>query len=499
MSITASIYTPYYWSPVYNDIIYQVLSDTFSNIDFKYVFDVNVNGTDIARYESRPRPDGTGFLNVSNLLQGYINNSVGWIEQLHTATGVSTHQIIKSDFITGYLSVRVGEAYRTSLSAPLTIYNGTNNVAGNPSFSLWAQIDGQVRRSGTSSVLFYSGYRDVDEFYDFIDNPNRTDYKYVMTYTQSNPGRGSFLSEIPGNFNQREIILQRGDKCSISFRNDLRQKFNIGESSALHQFRFQYFSATGVSLGTQSIFNVFSSTNTLALTAASASSIPNAFSASYTIGQIACGAGDLGIREFIAGTPSVSYYTLRLFGTNDDGGGGILPNAPISETITFRLQEQNGLDYSRWRFSWLNKLGGRDWYNFIKKNTEIFNQQRDIFTKQLSYSSGSTASFGGRVVNPYNASQIAPTIFGETTYNMYIDHKFQASTDWVDEATSVYLKSLFNSPHILAYPPEEIGNPDIPRLVVIETTSYEVMDFNRGKVFNYTIDFRFSQNIQPQH
>jgi len=117
----------------------------------------------------------------------------------------------------------------------------------------------------------------------------------------------------------------------------------------------------------------------------------------------------------------------------------------------------------------------------------------------MNYGGGSTSSVAGRIIRPYDRTKVQPDGYGDTTYNMNIDQKFQASTDWVDEAYSVYLKGLFNSPHILAYPPREVGNPYIPRLVVIETTSYEVMDFNRGKVFNYTIDFRFSQNLHPQY
>ena len=60
------------------------------------------------------------------------------------------------------------------------------------------------------------------------------------------------------------------------------------------------------------------------------------------------------VSSFISGTPSVSYYTLRLRQSEDDP----LFIFNTSELITFRFEEQDGLDYSRWRFSWLNTLGG---------------------------------------------------------------------------------------------------------------------------------------------
>lgn len=495
MSITASIYRPQYWSPVYNDIIYQVLSDTFSNIDFKYIFDVNVNGTDVARYETRPRPDGTGLLNLSNFLQGYIDNSRGWIEQYYSATGGSIYEAINSPFQVGECIVRVGEAYRTSISSPLLGYNGVNNNLGAPSYSLPAQLDGIISRSGSRGIRFYNGYKNPLEYYEQIGTASDFDKAYWMNLEGA--GGGLFRTLIPGSPNQRTIYLGREDKCSLTFWNDTRQVFG-NESPYIHSWQFVFYNSSGIILGTSSRFNFTTSTNLLGLTGSTISvgtPQPQSYTASYSIGQIACGPVDPIVSSFISGTPSVSYYTLRLRQSQDDP----LQIFNTSELITFRFEEQDGLDYSRWRFSWLNTLGGRDWYNFKKKNTEIYNQTRQTYNKQMNYGGGSTSSVAGRIIRPYDRTKVQPDGYGDTTYNMNIDQKFQASTDWVDEAYSVYLKGLFNSPHILAYPPREVGNPYIPRLVVIETTSYEVMDFNRGKVFNYTIDFRFSQNLHPQY
>jgi hypothetical protein len=487
MAITSTIYRPYKWSPVYNDIIFQVQSDKTNQYDFKYVFDVIVDGGNIARYESRPLPDGTGLINVSNVLKGYIDNTTGWIEQIHTITGSSIMEAIRSDGKVGYLSVRAGEVYRATQFSPIVLYNGFGTQSGNPSYSLFAQLDGQVIRSGNNNINFYNGYKTPDKFYQFIGDPNTQDYKYVMNFTASSP-KGLFLSEVPGTFNNRNIFLQRGDKCSLTFWNDMRQKYDVNDPQQVWGWRFQFFNSANSLLNTTNVNNVYSSVNTLGLIGTFSDGYSSTFTSSYAIGQIACGPADPKVREVLAAQPTTAYYTLQL---NAPLEPITLPNVfnPVSEKITFTLETPGGLDYSRWRFSWLNSLGGRDWFNFVKKNTEVYNQTRQVFYKQPRYMSG--GSFGSNLIEPSE--------YGDTTYNMTIDQKFQATTDWITEEYSVYLKGLFNSPHILAYPPTEVGNPDIPRLVVIDTTSYEVMDYNRAKVFNYTIDFHFSQPINTQY
>lgn len=487
MAITSTIYRPYKWSPVYNDIIFQVQSDKTNQYDFKYVFDVITETGNIARYESRPLPDGTGLINVSNVLKGFIDNTTGWIEQIHTITGSSIMEAIRSEGKVGYVVVRVGEVYRTSQFAPIVLYNGFGTQSGNPSYSVFAQLDGQVIRSGNQNINFYNGYKTPDKFYQFIGAPNTQDYKYVMNFTASSP-KGWFLSEVPGTFNNRNIFLQRGDKCSLTFWNDMRQKYEVNDPQQVWGWRFQFFNSAGSLLNTTNVNNVYSSVNTLGLIGTFSNGYLSAFTSSYAIGQIACGPADPKVREVLASNPTTAYYTLQL---NSPIEPITLPNAfnAVSEKITFRFEEVDGLNYSRWRFSWLNSLGGRDWFNFVKKNTEVYNQARQVFYKQPRYMSGGS----------FEAALVEPSEFGDTTYNMTIDQKFQATTDWITEDYSVYLKGLFNSPHILAYPPPEVGNPDIPRLVVIDTTSYEVMDYNRAKVFNYTIDFHFSQPINTQY
>ena len=337
MGITSTIYRPYKWSPVYNDVIFQVQSDRTGQYDFKYVFDVIVDGANVARYESRPLPDGTGLINVSNVLRGYIDNTTGWIEQIHTITGSSIMEAIRSEGKVGYLSVRVGEVYRATQFSPIVLYNGFGTQSGNPSYSVFAQLDGQVVRTGNNNINFYNGYKAPDKFYQFIGAPNTQDYKYVMNFTASSP-KGWFLSEVPGSFGNRNILLQRGDKCSISFWNDMRVKYDLADPEQVWGWQFQFFNSAGSLLNTTNINNVYSSVNTLGLIGTFSDGYAASFTSSYAVGQIGCGPADPKVREVIAAQPTTAYYTLQLYAPLAPITLNSMVN-PVSEKITFRFED----------------------------------------------------------------------------------------------------------------------------------------------------------------
>lgn len=511
MSITTTLYRPYVWSPVYNDIVFQVQSNQTSQIDFKYVFDVILQpayisglgatpsgGTNSARFEARPLPDGSGLLNISSFLRGYIDNAVGWIEQAHTSTGSTTLDATHGAPFVGEVYVRVGEVYRSATGSALTMYNGFGNTAssvGNPAYHIYAQADGKLATiSGTAAgsglpVRYYNGYKNPEDFYKFIDNPTLTDYPYSLQVGTPSTRFGLFRTRLPGtpgdNIGGRTIYQLPGDKCSLTWWNRL-DRWNIPDGQHyVWGARYRYYDAANNLVATDTINMTFSTFNNLGPFTTCAS-IAGLTWSGYNIGQISCGAGDRIVSNRLAITPGITYYTLRLYAP--DNPTICLFTQQVSEMITFRFEAQEGLDYPRWRFSWLNDLGGRDWFNFVKQNKEMYNQSRQTYYRDPFYYSG----------DKFGALSARPSTFGEVVFNMNIQQKFQATTGWITEEQSVFLKGLFNSPHILAYPPSDVDDPDIPRLVVIETTSYEVMNYKRAKMFNYTIDFRFSQPLYTQ-
>ena len=239
MSITSTIYRPYVWSPVYNDIIFQCQSNQSGAIDMKYVFDVILQpayigglgatpsgGTNSARFEARPLPDGSGLINLSSFLRGYIDNSIGWIEQAHTSTGSTTLDATHGAPFVGEVYVRVGEVYRSATGSSLTMYNGMGGV-GNPDYHIYAQADGKLATlTGTAAgsglpVRYYNGYKNPEDFYKFIDNPTLTDYPYSLQVGTPSSRFGLFRSRLPGtagnNIGNRTIYQLPGDKCSLTF------------------------------------------------------------------------------------------------------------------------------------------------------------------------------------------------------------------------------------------------------------------------------------------
>lgn len=503
MSITSTLYRPYVWSPVYNDIIFQVQSNLTTQVDFKYVFDVILQpaytggigttptgGTNSARFEIRPQPDGSGLLNLSTYLRGYIDNTIGWIEQAHTATGSGTLDVTHAAPFCGEVYVRVGEVYRPSgAGTALVMYNGMGGV-GNPAYHIYAQADGTlVTLSGTSSgsgfpVRYYNGCKTPEDYYEFVNNPTLTDYPYSLQVGTPSSRFGMFRSEIPGtagtSIDSRTIYQLRGDKCSLTFWNRIDRWDNINGQNYVWGARYRFYNSSNTLLHTETINMTFSTFNNLGPFSV-CNSIAGLTWSGYNIGQISCGSGDRLVGSILPSHPTTSYYTLRLYAP--DNPAVCVFSQGVSEMITFRFETQEGLDYPRWRFSWLNSLGGRDWFNFVKQNKETFTQTRQTYNRDPYYYSGGT----------FGPLSIRPSTYGDVVFSQVNLHKFQATTGWITEEQSIFLKGLFNSPHILGYPPSDISNPDIPRLIVIETTTYEVMNYKRAKMFNYTIDFRYSQ------
>ena len=85
--ITSVTYKPLYLGPAYNPIIWSVLSSKVNNTDFKYVFDIYVDGIKINRIKQRANPTGYGMLDISTIMQGQLdsNNPLAPITQGETS------------------------------------------------------------------------------------------------------------------------------------------------------------------------------------------------------------------------------------------------------------------------------------------------------------------------------------------------------------------------------------------------------------------------------
>lgn len=174
--------------------------------------------------------------------------------------------------------------------------------------------------------------------------------------------------------------------------------------------------------------------------------------------------------------PGVDYDQIcfQLFPKKDNLFNCDVGATGISEEICVTIDDTNCWGFEPIRFTWLNRLGGRDWYTFIKRNTYNQEAERQTFWQLPEYWSGS-----------YSASDNHPARYGTTVFNVSLQNTWTASTDWLTEEESSWLRGMFASPHVLAYLP---GRTE-PTLVTITDSSYSVQTYAREKLFQYFVSF----------
>lgn len=146
-----------------------------------------------------------------------------------------------------------------------------------------------------------------------------------------------------------------------------------------------------------------------------------------------------------------------------------------SEEICLQIDDTNCWGFDPIRFTWLNNLGGRDWYTFIKRNTYTQNAARDTFYQLPGYWSSSQ----------WSIQDLNPSRWGTTVFKVQLENVWTASTDWITEEQSEWLRGMFASPSVHVYLPGR----STPTLITITDANYSVQTYARQKLFQYFVSF----------
>lgn len=465
---------PYTYRPAWAPIVWQVVSSKSTMIDFKFVFDIYINGVFSSRIKQKANPAGYGVIDVESFCQANLDMGKALVEHTDCTTIFRT-----GDYITNRIYLLIGEEYRTAVGGELRIYNGNTNAVGDPSYYVGAAADGAlITAVGTTAgsgkeVVFGGGFKDSwNTYYTQWAQFINTDYDYCPRYGHT----GMFLSDLPtGTASwQRDAWLTDSDQFSLTFRN--RTYSGVTGQAFVYGAKLDWYSATGTTaFGSAYLYNVVGSGGGPLSTIAGV--MPTTAAYQYDVVQLAVGPIDIMSRlEETWPGASVNYYTIQLYGrTGTTGGYG----NPISEKIRVNVVDDDDWGFGRWRFSWLNSQGGRDWFSFVKQNVQTDSINKDTYYKIPPFWS----------TGIYGSSNLDPAKYGDTTAQMSVTKSFTAMSDWVTESQATFLESLFNSPHVLGWAPDNTG----PYLVNVESKSFEVKKYAKENMFNYTIDFNIGQ------
>ena len=159
----------------------------------------------------------------------------------------------------------------------------------------------------------------------------------------------------------------------------------------------------------------------------------------------------------------------------DNLGSCTIGATAVSQSICLAIDDSNCWGFQPIRFTWINSLGGRDWFTFMKRNTFVQNASRSTLYKLPGYWSAAT----------YSVKDNQPARFGTTVFRADLANAWTASTDWLTEEQSAWLREMFASPSVIAYLPDRTE----PVGVIIQDAEYAVQTIRRENLFQYFVSF----------
>lgn len=437
--ITTTNFRPHRWSQAYNPIVWSVTSNESTQVDFNYIFDIYINEptnstTYTYRSKQRPNPSGAGMIDVSSLVQSHIkltNYSAeeGW--GLNFRNGYP---------ITGTVFIRVGEEYLTG--GVIKQYDGTGGV-GDPAYFLGpleatinyvrilpAALDYQTHINNMSSATNYI-------FWD--------DYKM--------DGNGKFLSRDPGR-----RVVNINDRHTLSFINipDLNTYNN-----SIQGIYYEAYNAVGVGLTSGFIQNTVANGGG-PQTTATYTSITETYNTNFL--TFKCGPKDLGLTSSL-----ISSYLIQAY-LKPSATSATTKQSIASEAIYFDIDQQCFDVFPTIRLSWLNDLGGRDYYNFRMFYEKTTTSSQDSYSQTLL----NWASTTPVVYNDPNYATDNWLRGGSKIFNKVVNTTFSIETDWLTQEYVDFLGQIPESSSVWAY----IGTSTIPVTINITNQEYTYKNIN---------------------
>jgi hypothetical protein len=289
---TVIVRNPEQFQPSKSDGMYFTVSaDTASKPKFRFVYNVYVNGYPVFEGKSTPNPFGLGIIDVSRILDSYLQNyPVAYQDE----TPIFAHQT--SPFSRPYSNevvdyyIEVGEEYANTFIGDLTGFTGNGDQVGNP---------------GVPSATFKSflGTMGVNR------NANLPSFNIGQFTLSGNPSPAFpntenclFLTNSP-----RIRNISTNEYYTLSFTN-----YELGGDflSEPYYVQYNFYDKNGFPITSSTYSNIVSNGGGPA-TGCSQNYLVDTFTGSSAYNILNVGAGPMNIFNFPDDT---DYYTVQLYG-----------------------------------------------------------------------------------------------------------------------------------------------------------------------------------------
>lgn len=483
-------YKPTWLSPVYNPIMWSVLSSKVNSQDFKYVFEIYLDDVLINTIKQRANPAGYGMLDVSALLQGYLegNATNAAITQGETSIDYNSGKVFAdNNLMSRKVYLKVGEEY--TVNGITTIYNGTSDTPGAPAFYLFSG-NTQFGNLYTPVTTWSASITDQEQQWNmqstyqsgiFGGNPFYGNTVYDHAY-----GLASAL-----NFSPLEQDVYSFDNTVLSFLN-WTPTIADNQQKPIYGFRFTRYDAGGTQINT--VDKPMITANGFGMRSTCTSTVPLTLDPKYAIVHVLAGPDKLATA--LGWSTIMPGERITIAGYSKGSTGCDLGNQ-ITKEYGFTIQEYCTPLYPRVRLSWYNALGGRDYQNFTMFLEKTTNTTQDNYAQEQMNFSGATP------VPVLNGSLPIGTLGikgGDKPFNKQSTLTYSVQTDWLTQDYVNILEGLQKSPQVLAYiadPLNQLAN-DYPYTVKITQSSYTTKNVRQNKMVQGTFTFTLvsSQKMQ---
>jgi hypothetical protein len=465
---------PNYLQVSNNNIIYGLTSNSSSRDNFKVVCDIFLSGTAtrIQRLKQPVNPNGVAVFDIGNVLANYVYEGTPSTSTLAFSTANTENR----RFV-----VLFGEEYGSS---SLAIFNGYQNATtGSPAFS------------GSSASANRSLYNNV--FAGTADPNNKSNWNFVSSTkwfpstptpypasTNPNFSRNVCLTNMPRSGSNSKIYIRNGEFLSISaLQGNENQPSNTTSAQDIHTLRIRIFNSAGTLLSTNSFVNY---TNTgggprAAFSAQWGTAATQTFlnaSDGNKFGIITVNVGPGNLPALY--TSTWDHAIIELHPQNNSFN----PNTGAIWDSFVLYRQDDTCGYPGVRFAWKNVFGVYDYYTFSLQSDSNWSIEKPQ---------------AEQVFVPYNTT-LATVSYSKQRKGIkhYYNEPTQtltANTDWIDTATSLWLRELFFSPNVYYW--DSSNNAWLPCII----TSTEVADktnLRTQALFQYFIEFQPSNQPNPR-
>jgi hypothetical protein len=207
----------------------------------------------------------------------------------------------------------------------------------------------------------------------------------------------------------------------------------------------------------------------------------------YNMLTVACGPKDIALIEDY---PTAVKYELIAYAKSSATSNPTF-GSQVSEMVTFTIDDNCQTLYPVVRLSWLNDLGGRDYYNFnmfYEKTSssvgQVYNQSPLDWSATTPVAVDGTSDQTGNWMNGGNKS-----------FNKTVTRKFSIQSNWLLQDGIDFLGAVSESPSVWAY----IGDNPIPYTVTVDNVDYTYKNVKQTKMIQASFNCSITKTQQKQN